>query len=717
MGAPTDTYLLLRALVDELARCGLRDACTSPGSRCAPLVLSLAREERVRCHSHIDERCAGFFAVGLAKASGLPVAVACTSGTALAELLPAAVEAHEARVPLLILSADRPPELRESGAGQTIDQIKLLGGAAKWFFEVGTHELTGGGDARIGAEAAARLRWMRTLACRAYWRTLEGRPGVVHLNFALREPLVVGEGELPRDDTGRPDGEPCVRRAPGPRAAAPQALDELRALLVHKRRGVVVAGRYERGGAFPSGASPSRGSTGATTPGATTPGATTPGATTPGATTPGATTPGATTPGATTPGATTPGGAALGEAAAAFCAAAGWPLLADPLSGARRGEAAVAHYDALLRDPAFAAAHRPDVVLRVGDLPTSKPLREWLAGLDGEATAQVQLDDEGSWQDPAAVLSHSFALAPAPALAALAREVARGAVPTGATPAIPPADAAPSLPPANPDWLAAWRSADERAAEAILGVLAASGLSEPVVAAELGVLLPAQATLFVASSMPVRDIETFWPVRADPPRVLCNRGANGIDGTVSSAFGAAACGEPVVLLIGDVALAHDIGGLLAARRLDIALTIVLLDNGGGGIFDFLPVAEDPSAHAAEPRGSTRDEHEGRRDAKREPDSEGANREAAREGPHREDSHQDIYTRHIATPTGLDFERAAALYGLHHERATDVASFRAALERALGARPARATIVEVRGERTENVALHRRVWAAVAQHIA
>jgi 2-succinyl-5-enolpyruvyl-6-hydroxy-3-cyclohexene-1-carboxylate synthase len=701
MGAPTDTYLLLRALVDELARCGLRDACTSPGSRCAPLVLSLAREERVRCHSHIDERCAGFFAVGLAKASGLPVAVACTSGTALAELLPAAVEAHEAGVPLLILSADRPPELRESGAGQTIDQIKLLGGAAKWFFEVGTHELTGGGDARIGAEAAARLRWMRTLACRAYWRTLEGRPGVVHLNFALREPLVVGEGELPLDDTGRPDGEPCVRRAPGPRAAAPQALDELRALLVHKRRGVVVAGRYERGGTFPSGASPSRGSTGATTPGAT-----------------------------------TPGGTALGEAAAAFCAAAGWPLLADPLSGARRGEAAVAHYDALLRDPAFAAAQCPDVVLRVGDLPTSKPLREWLADLDRDTTRQIQLDDEGSWQDPAAVLTHSLALAPAPALAALACEIVPNTAPDAPTathprdaptathppdaPTVthhPPGSNTPPLHAADPDWLATWRSADERAAEAILGVLAASGLGEPVVAAELGVLLPAQATLFVASSMPVRDIETFWPVRADPPRVLCNRGANGIDGTVSSAFGAAAGGEPVVLLIGDVALAHDIGGLLAARRLDIALTIVLLDNAGGGIFDFLPVAGDPSAHAAEPRGSARDEHEGPRDAKREPDSEGANHEAAREGPHREDSHQDIYTRHIATPTGLDFERAAALYGLHHELATDVASFRAALERALGARPARATIVEVRGERTENVALHRRVWAAVAQHIA
>ena len=198
---PTDTYLLLRAFVDELARCGMRAACTSPGSRCAPLVLTLAREQRLRCYSHIDERCAGFFALGLAKASGLPVAVTCTSGTAAAELAPAAIEAFQARVPLLLLTADRPPELRENGAGQAIDQLKLFGDAAKWFFEVGTHDAS-----------PERLRWMRTLACRAYWTSLEGRPGVVHLNFPLREPLVI-EGELSRDSTGRPDGRPYVRRS------------------------------------------------------------------------------------------------------------------------------------------------------------------------------------------------------------------------------------------------------------------------------------------------------------------------------------------------------------------------------------------------------------------------------------------------------------------------------------------------------------------------
>jgi 2-succinyl-5-enolpyruvyl-6-hydroxy-3-cyclohexene-1-carboxylate synthase len=213
-------------------------------------------------------------------------------------------------------------------------------------------------------------------------------------------------------------------------------------------------------------------------------------------------------------------------------------------------------------------------------------------------------------------------------------------------------------------WLEVWRAADRAAAGAIAQTL--DGLSEPRVAAELGVRMPAGATLVVASSMPVRDVETFFPARDAPPRVLSNRGANGIDGTVSTAFGVAAAGHgPTVLLIGDVALAHDVGGLLAARRLGLPLVIVLLDNDGGGIFHFLPV-----------------------------EREGAD-----------------FEEHVATPHGLDFAHAAALYGLGYERAEDPEAFRAALDRALAAETA--TILEVRSDRAENVRLHRRVWEAVA----
>jgi 2-succinyl-5-enolpyruvyl-6-hydroxy-3-cyclohexene-1-carboxylate synthase len=606
MTTATDTYKLLGAFVDELARCGMRDACTSPGSRCAPLLLTLARERRLRSHSHIDERCAGFFALGLAKASGLPVAVTCTSGTALAELLPAVVEAHEARVPLIVLSADRPPELREVGAGQTIDQLKIFGDFAKWFFEVGTHAASG-----------ERVRWMRTLACRAWWTALEGRPGVVHLNFPLREPLVCEE--LPEAAAGgRPAGRPYVSR-PKRDSQASDTASTLREAIGSRRRGVIVAGRHERD-------------------------------------------------------------TSLGQAAASFCELMGWPLLADPMSGARRGNAAIAHYDALLREPGFVREHTPELVLRIGDLPVSKPLRSWLGSLPD--TPQIALDPEGAWQDPAGVLRASLTGEPAATLSMLAHML----------------DASPQ---ADLDWLAGWRSADERAAEAILGVLASSGLSEPSVAAELGVLLAEEATLFVASSMPVRDIETFWPVRPDPPRVLCNRGANGIDGTVSSALGAAAASRgPVVLLIGDVALAYDISALLAVARLGLCLTIVLLNNQGGGIFDFLQVAD--SAMAREPTPESGAKGPGRAGT--------SGTGTVRSGG----ALQDIYTQHIATPTGLDFAQAALLYGLGHEHVEDVAGFRAALEQALAAR--RSAIIEVSGDRARNVRLHQGVWRSVAESL-
>jgi 2-succinyl-5-enolpyruvyl-6-hydroxy-3-cyclohexene-1-carboxylate synthase len=415
----------------------------------------------------------------------------------------------------------------------------------------------------------------------------------VHLNFPLREPLTV-DG-LPPDASARAGGEPWVRREPGT-LSAPGALARLRELAGASRRVLLVAGRDERGGAGENGA---------------------------------------------------PVPPSPGRAAAALGARAGWPVLADPLSGARRGEAAIAHYDLLLREPSLAAGLRPDLVIRVGDLPTCKPLRGWLAELAD--VPQVALDPEGAWQDPACVVSDSLALDPASALAALGADVPRG----------------------EPEWLSSWRSADQRAARAIAAVLGETPISEPAVAAELGASLPASATLFVASSMPVRDIEAFWPVRADPPRVLCNRGANGIDGTVSSAFGAAAHGPgPVLLLIGDVALAHDIGGLLSARRLELGLTIVLLDNGGGAIFDMLAVSR-------------------------------AN--MALEG--------GLYERHIATPTGLDFAAAAALYGLAHERVADMAGFRAALARALPS--SGSSLIEVPSDRAANHALHERVWASLA----
>jgi 2-succinyl-5-enolpyruvyl-6-hydroxy-3-cyclohexene-1-carboxylate synthase len=576
MGA-TDTYLGLRAFCDELARCGLREACTSPGSRSTPLVLSLAREPRIRATSHLDERSGGFFALGLAKTSGRPVALACTSGTAAANYAPAVIEAHEARVPLLVLTADRPPELRDLGAGQTIDQVKLFGSAAKWYMEVDEHPAT-----------PERMRWMRQLACRAFWTSLDGRPGPVHLNLSLREPLVL-DAPLPDEEPGgggREGGRPWLTRPWVRTEAGPRTAEALAADVNARPRAVLVAGRAERD-------------------------------------------------------------PQLGPALAAFAERAAIPLLAEPLSGARRGPAAVAHYDALLRDAAWAEAHKPDLVLRVGDLPTSKPLRQWLHALPG--AVQIAFDPESAWQDPGGFVSTMVGADPRGTLATIAERVPLGR---------------------DRGWLDDWRGADRSAAQAIAATLEPAGLSEPLAAADLGARLPANATLVVASSMPVRDVETFFAARDDGPRVLANRGANGIDGTVSTAFGAAAAAPhgPAVLLTGDVALAHDIGGLLAATRLGLKLTIVLIDNDGGGIFAFLPVS-----------------------------GEGAD-----------------YVEHVATPHGLDPARIAELYGCGHERAEDLEGFRAALGRAMAAE--RTTIVSVRTDRDENVALHRKVWEAVAASV-
>jgi 2-succinyl-5-enolpyruvyl-6-hydroxy-3-cyclohexene-1-carboxylate synthase len=565
MTADPASHLLLRAFSDELARCGMQNACTSPGSRSSPIVLALVREPGIRCWSHIDERCAGFFALGAAKASGRPVAVSCTSGTAAANLAPAVIEAHEARVPLIILTADRPPELREVGAGQTIDQIKLYGDAAKWFFEVDLHDAS-----------AESLRWIRTLACRAYWTAVTGPAGPVHLNFPLREPLAFDE-PLPDDDTGRAGGRPYVAYD-RPRTGTPLGGQH------PFGRVVIVAGREEHD----------------------------------------------------------PSAAPL---LAQIAARMQIPLLADPLSGARAGQAAIAHYDLLLRAPDFCAAHQPQFVLRVGDLPTSKPLRAWLAGL---RAAQIAIDPDDGWQDPASVVG----LRVSTPYRALLEGLESG-----------------EPVPAAPGWLQSWRTADGAAAAAI-DLTLGDDLSEPLVARRLGALLPPEATLFVASSMPIRDVEEFMAPREDGPRILSNRGANGIDGTVSSAFGVAAADSgPVVLLIGDVAVAHDVGGLLAARRLGLRLTIVLLNNDGGGIFHFLPVA----------------------------------------------GQADAFEEHIATPHGLDFAAVAGVYGCRHQLITCAAELTAAVEASIGS--GQTEILEVRTNRAENLALHRRVAAAVALAIS
>jgi 2-succinyl-5-enolpyruvyl-6-hydroxy-3-cyclohexene-1-carboxylate synthase len=482
-------------LADELARAGVTDACLAPGSRSAPLALALAEHPGITVHVHLDERSAAFFALGVAKRSGRPVAVVCTSGTAAANLHPAVLEADQARTPLLVLTADRPPELRGTGANQAADQLKLYGSAVRWFCEVG-----------VPGDDPAAGRYWRSLASRAVAEATGPLAGPVHLNLGFAEPLV--PSELGGDPApGRPDGAPWTAAPPARGAVDPGSVAGLAEAVRANPRGLLVAG-------WGAGLDP--------------------------------------------------------RVVDGFAAASGWPVLADPLSGARRGPAAVSTYDGLVRAPAFAAAHRPSLVVRVGAAATSKALTGWL----DESVPQVLVDPAGGWLDPGRAASLRLTADPS---ALLADVTARLGGPG-------PGDR----------WRREWLEADRRAREAIDGLL--DDWAEPFegrVARDLVAWMPDGGTLVVGSSMPVRDVDAFAAPR-DGLRFVANRGLSGIDGFVATALGVAAAGtEPVAALCGDLTLLHDASSLLGAAGRRRGAVLVVCDNDGGGIFSFLPQARLP----------------------------------------------------------------------------------------------------------------------------
>ena len=629
-------------LADELARCGLREVVIAPGSRSAPLAMAfdeLDRAGRIRLHVRIDERSASFAALGLAKASGRPVAVVCTSGTAAANFHPAVIEADESAIPLLLLTADRPPELRGTGASQTVDQIKLYGSAVRWYAESGVPERLPGMSG-----------YWRSLACRAWGHAagdLGALPGPVHLNIPLRDPLVPdaqpptpgsAAGDWPDSLDGRPDGAPWTRLVGGGVIAEPLELP-------WAERGVVVCGDGDYDAA------------------------------------------------------------ALVELAEQ----AGWPVLAEPSSGARRGPNALTGYQYLLASPEFMAAHRPAVIVSAGRPGLTRPQSRLLRLARDAGSA-----DAGTGAAPPV---RHLVIAPGPGMWAdpqrAATDVAAAVRLTGA-----PDRASVGGPPAG-SWLAEWRGADAAALAASSAALDAwpgGELSEPEVARELVAALPADALLWCGNSLSVRDLDLALPPRADA-RVMASRGASGIDGTFSTAAGAALAhaadhpGTVAFALIGDLSLLHDAPGLsIGPGEPRPDLCVIVVNNDGGGIFEGLEPARFGGGVSGRPQP----------DSPQSVSPQSVSPKAVSPQPVSPQSDRPqpaltVFERTFGTPHGASIEHLAAAFGLPYtlaERPGEIAKAVAATVPGSGPR-----IVEARTSRAPNADLRAHLSAAALAALA
>lgn len=480
-------------LVETLVRVGVREAVVSPGSRSTPLTIAFARHPGIEAIPVLDERSAAFLALGLAKQHHRPVVLLCTSGTAGANYFPAIIEAQESGTPLLVITADRPPEMRDCASGQTIDQQKLFGSHVNFYHELAVPEAS-----------LAMLGYLRQTMAHAVTRARLPAPGPVHLNAPFRDPLPPLADESTRELAGKID-EAFFLHLGQP---APVASTTVNWTLSPARRGVIVAGP-----AAPADA------------------------------------------------------AGYAASVAALAKKLGWPLLADALSPVRSrvpAASVVSCYDAILREPTLARSLAPEFVLCLGGWPTSKILRGWLETSEAE------------------VLLVSPGAANRDALHGRARQLT-AAVESFVVSGAEQGDL---------EYREQWLRAEHRArAEIDERLEQETGLFEPKACWLLARHLPERTPVFVASSMPVRDVEYFWPANERAHAVWFNRGANGIDGTLSTALGVAHGGAPAVLLTGDLALLHDANGFLLRPKFRGSLTIVLINNRGGGIFEHLPVAQ------------------------------------------------------------------------------------------------------------------------------
>lgn len=555
-------------LVETLVRTGVQQAVISPGSRSTPLTIQFAAHPGIEAIPVLDERSAAFFALGLARRSGRPVVLLCTSGTAGANYFPAVIEARESGVPLVVITADRPPEMRECRSGQTIDQQKLFGGYVELYHEFAVPEAT-----------LPMLAYLRQTVVHAVERARWPAAGPVHLNAPFRDPLPpIADGSA-----AALEAKVTARFFAGLNATAVRP--ETRTTITLGGRGIIVAGQTRPADAR-----------------------------------------------------------AYARAVGRLARQLGWPVLADGLSPLRnfRREVPglVTAYDVIARSAVAPGALRPEQVLCLHEWPTSKTLRQWLQATDAPVTLVTERKDNAD-------ALHARTQIVRAEVTALAVRVRRRA---------PRA------------WTQAWAAAEQQATGALRrGLAQADFLFEGLVAARLPALLPRGTVMMVANSMPVRDVEYFWPANDRAHAVHCNRGANGIDGNVSTALGLMHGRAAGVLLTGDLAFLHDGNALLFARKFRGSLTVVVINNEGGGIFGHLPVAQ----------------------------------------------FEPPFEEFFATPQAVDLGKLCAAYGVKH---TVVRELRQ-LERALATLPARGVrVLEVRTDRKRDAAFRKALFAEVAARL-
>lgn len=565
----------IAAFVAELVQTGVTDVVVSPGSRSTPMAMVMAEHPKLKLHIHVDERSAAFFALGIAKVINKPVALLCTSGTAAANYFPAIVEARYSRVPLIVLTADRPHELREVGAPQAIDQIHLYGQHVKWFSEMALPEKNN-----------EIIRYARTVCARAASIACQAPAGPVHLNFPFREPLIPNLDEALFQMDERPQGYVHVRNSE--LTISNEQFADIAEKMENQKKGIIVCGNIAD--------------------------------------------------------------EKFANAVTKLAEKLNFPILADPLSQLRSGHHNLDHvieaYDTFLRNEDAKSFLKPDVVIRFGAMPISKALSIFLK--ENHEAEQYVIDGAGGWRDPAALSSEMIFCKET----IFCDKMLSHIKPSG-----------------ERDYLKKWQDINLLTKENMVLIKDLTKLSEGRLFYQFADILPDGAVLFVGNSMPIRDLDSFFINNNKSIKVIANRGANGIDGTVSTALGAALYSKPLYLVLGDLTFFHDLNGLIAAKLYQIDIHIIVINNNGGGIFSFLPQSQHPKN----------------------------------------------FELLFGTPLNIEFEHAVKMFNGSYTRIDDWDHFASVMNRSNETKGL--NVYEIVTNRESNLTEHREFWRIVSQQIS